>query len=239
MGIREGSMRNRAIGDIHGCLRALDLLLEMVQPQPDDLVVTLGDYVDRGPDSCGVLDRLLDLHRQCKMVSLRGNHDIMMLESRDKLSVFEDWLDSGGTATLRSYGIEPCWNTFADGIPPAHWSFLKERCLPYYETDTHFFVHANAYPDMPLGGQPDHMLFWERLNPEHMRVHESGKIMVCGHTSQRSGRPMDFGYAVCIDTWVYGDGWLTCLDVSSGQYWQTNQKGKRDMRTGWLDGDAA
>lgn len=232
-------MRTLVIGDIHGCLRALDLLLDMVQPQPDDVIITLGDYVDRGPDSKGVIDRLLDLHSRCKVISLRGNHDIMMRDSRHDLSVFEDWLDSGGKQTVQSYGSEPRWDTFAAGIPLTHWRFLKDDCLPYYEIDTHFFVHANAYPDMPLAEQPEHMLFWERLNPEHIRIHESGKIMVCGHTSQRSGRPLDFGFAVCIDTWVYGNGWLTCLDVRTGQYWQANQKGKRDMRTGWLDGDAS
>jgi serine/threonine protein phosphatase 1 len=229
-------MRTLAIGDIHGCLRALELLLDVVQPHPADLVVTLGDYIDRGPDSQGVLERLIDLRRQCQVVALRGNHDIMMLDARANLAVFEDWLASGGKQTLQSYGLAPNWAAFADGIPQTHWRFLEE-CRPYHEIPTHFFVHANAYPDIPLAEQPDHMLFWERLNPEQMRPHESGKIMVCGHTSQRSGLPLNFGFAVCIDTWAYGNGWLTCLDVGSGQYWQINQQGKRDYRTDWLADD--
>jgi serine/threonine protein phosphatase 1 len=62
--------------------------------------------------------------------------------------------------------------------------------------------------------------------------HESGKIMVCGHTSQKSGEPLDYGHAVCIDTWAHGGGWLTCLDVSSRQYWQANQQGQ--VRVGRL-----
>jgi serine/threonine protein phosphatase 1 len=64
--------------------------------------------------------------------------------------------------------------------------------------------------------------------------HESGKIMVCGHTSQKVGRPRNVGHAVCIDTRAYGEvGWLTCLDVASGRYWQANQKG--ETRAGWLE----
>ena len=57
--------------------------------------------------------------------------------------------------------------------------------------------------------------------------HQSGKSMVCGHTSQPSGLPVNLGHAICIDTWVYGDGWLTALDVGSGRYWQTNERGGR------------
>jgi serine/threonine protein phosphatase 1 len=228
-------MRTLAIGDIHGCSRALELVLEMVQPHPDDVLVTLGDYTDRGPDSRGVLDRLLALRRQCVLVPLRGNHDIMMLDARADLSAFEDWLQSGGKQTMRSYGVQPLWSSLTAGVPWNHWQFL-EGCEAYYQTPTHFFVHANAYPDMPLAEQPDHMLYWEQLNSEYSCPHQSGKIMVCGHSSQRSGKPLNLGHAVCIDTWVYGRGWLTCLDVCTGQYWQASERGKRDMRTDWLEG---
>ncbi|MCI0681540.1 MAG: metallophosphoesterase [Gemmataceae bacterium] len=166
-------MRTLAIGDIHGCLTALDLLLEQVQPQPDDLIVTLGDYVDRGPDSKGVLDRLLALRPRCRMVTLKGNHDLMMLAARDDLEHFHDWLSCGGKQTLESYRVESHrvesyrsgvdWETFAPSIPERHWRFLEEDCVPYYESDTHFFVHANADTDVPLAEQPDYMLYWERL----------------------------------------------------------------------------
>src|SRR5580704_11284012 len=75
-------MRILAIGDIHGCSGALDVLLKAVQPQPDDLLITLGDYVDRGPDSAGVVQRLLQLRETRRVVSLRGNHELMMLAAR-------------------------------------------------------------------------------------------------------------------------------------------------------------
>ena len=74
-------MRLLAISDIHGCSRAFDTLLDAVAPKPDDQIITLGDYVDRGPDSRGVLDRLVALHDTGRLIALRGNHDVMMLEA--------------------------------------------------------------------------------------------------------------------------------------------------------------
>jgi serine/threonine protein phosphatase 1 len=230
-------MRTLAIGDIHGCLRAFDRLLDAIRPERGDLIVTLGDYVDRGPHSAGVIDRLIELQSRCRLVPLQGNHELMMINSRTDVEAFSDWYACGGKETLQSYDADPHWDLFQDAIPTRHWRFLDDDCLPYHEIDTHLFVHANAYPDLPLEEQPDHMLYWERLNPERMRPHRSGKIMVCGHTSQRSGRPLDLGFAVCLDTWVYGDGWLTCLDVNTGLYWQANQRGA--TRTGWLDEEIA
>ena len=227
-------MRILAIGDIHGSLRAFDLLLELVNPQPEDVLITLGDYVDRGPDSKTVLDRLIELQSRCQLIALKGNHEVMMLQARHSPSAFREWCESGGKQTLQSYGTFLEWDNFENAIPRPHWQFLKD-CVAYHEIDTHFFVHANAYADLPLNEQPDLMLYWEHLNPQKTSPHESGKIMVCGHTQQRSGKPLNLGHAVCIDTWAYGNGWLTCLDVRSGQYRQANQNGKRDLRTDWLD----
>jgi serine/threonine protein phosphatase 1 len=222
-------MRTLVIGDIHGCLRALDCLLADVGVRDDDLLITLGDYVDRGPDSKGVLDRLLALRNRCQLVALKGNHDLMMLAARADLEHYNDWLASGGKNTLQSYGADIDWQALAQAIPAEHWRFLEEECESFYETDRHYFVHANAYPDMPLGDQPDYMLFWEKLEVGRWRPHESGKVMVCGHTVQRSGRPMVLQRAVCIDTWVYGEGWLTCLDVEREVYRQANQRGETRM----------
>src|SRR5713226_9326831 len=84
-------MRTFAIGDIHGCLVALDRLLAEVRPQPDDLVITLGDYVDRGPDSKGVIDRLLGLSQLCRLVSLRCNHDYTMIEAGKQFRYRQNW----------------------------------------------------------------------------------------------------------------------------------------------------
>ena len=224
-------MRTLAIGDIHGCLRALDALLEEVDPQRDDLVVTLGDYVDRGPNSKGVLERLLALATRCQCVTLKGNHDLMMLSGREDLDHFNEWLRCGGKQTLESYQTKEDLGTFADAIPASHWHFLESECVAYHETATHFFVHANVYSDLPLEDQPDYMLFWETLEPATWRPHESGKTMVCGHSKQRSGRPLVLDHAICIDTGVYADGWLTCVDVDLECYWQTNERDEKRMGT--------
>lgn len=223
-------MRILAIGDIHGCLTALTTLLAAVALQPDDLVITLGDYVDRGPDSRGVLDLLLHLHATGRLVALRGNHDVLMLEARQDDEERRLWLQCGGKQTLASYGARLVSDGEITGIPEGHWRFLEETCVDYYETATHFFVHANAYPDIPLDEQPLYMLHWEKLGATF--PHVSGKVMVCGHTKLGSGEVLNRGHMVCLDTGAYAGGWLTCLDVTTGRLWQANQRG--EARTGEL-----
>jgi serine/threonine protein phosphatase 1 len=215
-------MRTLAIGDIHGCLRALETLLVAVRPQADDLVITLGDYVDRGPDSKGVIERLLGLAKTCRLICLRGNHDFMMQEARKNFFAEREWLTMGGEPTLASYSGRAESGTLKD-VPEEHWHFL-ERCADWFESTTHLFVHAGALPDRPLAEQPEHMLHWEKIIAP--QPHQSGKILVCGHTAQRSGKPRNWGHTICIDTYVYGDGWLTCLDTDTGQIWQANQQGE-------------
>ncbi len=211
-------MRVLAIGDIHGCFRALKKLEETVQIRPEDLLITLGDYVDRGPDSKSVLDWLIARESEGRFVGLIGNHEKMMQASKHGPQYLKEWCNCGGSAALRSYGTDD-----PSGIPDAHWEFL-DRCRMYCERKTHFFVHANALPDYDLKDQPDYALVWESLsNPV---PHESGKVMVCGHTPQRSGKPLNLGHTICIDTLAHGGGWLTCLDVTSGRCWQSNEEGE-------------
>ena len=95
--------RHLTIGDIHGCINALTSLVDFVEFRCDDTVITLGDYVDRGPNSCAVLDFVLELSKSHKLIPLRGNHEIMMLDSRQKKSWFHAWMQYGGDATLLSY----------------------------------------------------------------------------------------------------------------------------------------
>lgn len=209
-------MRHLAIGDIHGCSRALDALLEAVSPTSDDVIVALGDFVDWGPDSRGVLDRLLALRSRCRLIALRGNHEEMMLCSRLNADEHAIWLRAGGDVTLRSYGDEP--------IPKAHWNFIEQECRDSYETDSHIFVHGGVTPDVPLLEQPVYMLRWKTFRD--VRPHCLGETVVCGHTTQRSGNPTSLGHSICIDTGVSCGGWLTCLDSASGVYWQANQAGK-------------
>jgi serine/threonine protein phosphatase 1 len=224
-------MRTLAIGDIHGCLRALTTLLNAVGPRPDDLIITLGDYVDRGPDSKKVLDYLIDLHATGQLVALRGNHDQMMLDARDG-SDGRIWLACGGQATLRSYSVATYLEyEFAD-IPDSHWDFLERRCVNWHETDTHIYVHGGLLPQLPLERQPVDVLLWDKVFPEHAKPHCSGKVMICGHTRQASGDILDLGHTLCIDTGAYGGGWLTCLEVETYRWWQANQGG--EVRHGHL-----
>jgi serine/threonine protein phosphatase 1 len=161
--------RTLAFGDIHGCLANFDALLQSIAPTPDDHLILLGDYVDRGPESAGVVKRVLKLSQTHHLTTLKGNHEEMMLDARGSHDRFSDWLQNGGDSTLRSYaGIR---GTLRD-IPADHWHFIEHQLVDYLETDTHIFVHANAYPDMAMAEQPDYMLRWERC--DNILAHESG-----------------------------------------------------------------
>lgn len=219
-------MRNLAIGDIHGCYRSLAALESFAKFRPEDRIITLGDYVDRGPDSRSVIQWLIDHASDGGLTPLRGNHELMMLAATRSKRHFKNWIACGGDMVLSSYGIE----TLAD-LPDSHLSFLDSRLRSHARTKSHFFVHANAYADISIDDQPDYMLYWESFgNPA---PHESGLTMVCGHTPQRSGQPLDIGHAVCIDTGACRRGWLTCLDVDARFCWQANESG--DTRSFWLD----
>lgn len=219
-------MRILAISDLHGYSMAFDALIAAVNPKLEDLIITLGDYVDRGPDSKGVIDRLIALYQTGQLIPLRGNHELMMLASRKKPK--SRWRRLYGKQTLASY--TKSGKSKISNVPEEHWHFLENTCVNYWETEKHFFVHANACPYLPLDEQPEQMLFWEKFN--NPPPHFSGKIMVCGHTSQKSGQPLNLGHAVCIDTRIHSKGWVTCLDVTTGRIWQANRKGQ--VRTGWI-----
>ncbi len=209
-----------SFGDIHGCSTALAALLQAIDPKPDDTLIMLGDYIDRGINSKGVLDQLIALADRCRLVPLLGNHDQMMLFARNGKDDLRFWLNCGGVSCLDSYGS----SGRLDLIPAAHFRFL-ERCLPYFETDTHFFVHANYKPDLPLDKQDDHTLRWLSLRDFVPGPHCSGKIGVLGHTPQPD--VLDLGHLICLDTKCYDGGWLTGLDVQTRQTWQVDERGQR------------
>lgn len=213
--------RTLVIGDLHGCSRALELMLEELAPRSDDTVVTLGDYVDRGPDTRGVLHTLLELEKQTNLVPLLGNHEILMLDAREQTMNWESWYGVGGRQTMQSYGCmdTPNWNA----IPQEHWDFLKNRLQRWHATDTHIFVHANVNAMLPMPEQSDDWLFWRRFDDSH--PHFSGKMLICGHTAQKGGLPSILPSRICLDTWAYGEGWLTALDLTSNTFVQTSQRG--------------
>ncbi len=209
-----------AIGDIHGYSAALRALLEAIQVRREDTIVTLGDYVDRGPDSPGAIEILIALRDQCRLVPVLGNHDELLLQIHDGLPGFEEWLGYGGRETLDAYGC-----THPDEIPEEHVEFLQS-CVPYYETARHFFVHANYLRDLPLEEQTDYELRWESLNLRRPGPHAAGKIAIVGHTAQKNGEVLDLGYLKCIDTCCYCGKWLTAMDVRSERIWQVDAEGR-------------
>jgi serine/threonine protein phosphatase 1 len=223
-------MRLLAIGDIHGCYDALRTLVDFVPISADDMVVTLGDYVDRGPDSKQVIEWVMERTGRGQCIPLRGNHEVMMLDALRGQIPMQHWLQFGGDMAIHSYAHAQGRGRVED-IPIEHLRFLDRELLPCYETAQQIFVHATLAAQRDPADQPPLNLYWERF--ENMEPHKSGKTVICGHTAQKDGKPKNVGYAICIDTWVYGKGWLTCLDVATGEYWQSNQR--RETRRGRLD----
>lgn len=169
------------IADIHGCSRTFRaLLFSRIRLEPDDTLYLLGDYIDRGPDSKGVLDTTLELLRNGYDVRpILGNHEEMLLQviaTGEKQDLWY-WLDNGGGATLKSYGA-----TSPLHIPETHRTFIE--ALPLYRTtDTHIFVHAglNFSLSNPLSDEGRDFMLWERSTaavPEKI----GGRKLVTGHT---------------------------------------------------------
>jgi serine/threonine protein phosphatase 1 len=131
------------------------------------------------------------------------------------------WLVCGGDVTLDSYGT----SRQLDLIPREHRRFVETCCLAH-ETDTHFFVHASYNPPLPLDRQDRTTLLWRPLHALVPGPHVSGKIAVVGHTPQMEGTILDLGHLVCIDTGCCYGGWLTALDVATGQVWQADAEGR-------------
>jgi serine/threonine protein phosphatase 1 len=238
-----------AIGDIHGCTRELDALLALVRPQPQDQLIFLGDYVDRGPDTPGVIDRLIRLRESFEnLVTLRGNHDEWFMDARNGRA--RGWLSVGGLATLKAYApkivrdlgsdqsaasASPNSATLArralDRVPDAHWQFMED-CVLYHRQGGHIFVHAGLDPFKPLEEQSTHALLMGTpllLGPPGYRGSET---VVFGHKDTRKLRsdgrllpyqPNDIN-VIGLDTQAHATGVLTAMDVNTGQVWQTRKQ---------------
>lgn len=217
-----------AIGDIHGCYAALKAVFKSANIRPGDTVVFLGDYVSRGPDTAKVIRWILKKGSDYQFITLRGNHEVMMLRARKGKKHFKEWLSYGGSSILESYGVpkEPGWE---ERIPQAHWKFLKETGK-YWQFENFVFVHAGLKPGVSLVDQKNHTLFWRKFkNPDE---YKPGIQVICGHTSRKNGKIADFGHTICLDTYAYGGQWLSCVDVNSREFWQANQK--KEVRSGVL-----
>lgn len=209
-----------AIGDIHGCKTALETLLEAVAPGENDVVVALGDFVDRGPDAKGVIDLLIEWGRRTRLVGLLGNHEEMMLEVIAGNQSYHEWVRHGAVETLDSYGFDGN----LDFLPQSHAAFF-DTLGDYFEYGDFFFTHAAYDPELALADQPVELLRWYSLTNGLPSRHLNGKTAVVGHTANRDGEVLDVGHLVCLDTYCYGGGWLTAMEMNTRQFWQASENG--------------
>jgi serine/threonine protein phosphatase 1 len=198
-------MLTYAIGDVHGCL---DKLVPLVQrclrdsgARPSRFVF-VGDYIDRGPDSRGVIEFIRALQRdRSDVICLRGNHEAIMLEAV-RSGDGRLWYANGGAATLDSYGIDDLRR-----LPPEHlaWAAGLRLC---HDDGLRFFAHAGIDPRAPLDAQEEHDLLWIR-EPFLSSTRDYGRLIVHGHTPQTSGVPDRRPNRLNIDTAAVYGGALT------------------------------
>ncbi|REJ88625.1 MAG: serine/threonine protein phosphatase [Planctomycetota bacterium] len=216
---QEAAGRTIAIGDIHGCSAALDVLLRELSLTATDTVIVLGDVVDRGPDTKGCIDRLLELKHEARFLHIMGNHEEMMLDAYVGGPWANAWLRYGGQEMLDSYG-----GSF-DAIPEEHLDFIRSG-MDFFATGNAIFAHAAINPAQTMEQQTVHFLRWNRIvgnEPPHV----SGRPIVCGHTAQPSGRPLVFDGWCCVDTCVYGpSGALSALAVEENLIYRSCQHGE-------------
>ncbi len=206
-----------AVGDIHGCLDQLEMLLEEVQPDLEqDVLLFVGDYIDRGPDSRGVVDYVLKLQQKYPrehVICLKGNHEVMFLdflEGRER----ELFLFNGGLGTLRDYWGDKWDNLKELLLPPEHARFYQEL-RPYYETADYIFVHGGLKPGVPLPEQQEKDLLWIR-GEFITSMEDFGRLVVFGHTPFKS--PMVMPNKIGIDTGAVYGNFLTCLKLPQKEF---------------------
>jgi serine/threonine protein phosphatase 1 len=212
------------IGDIHGRSDLLDRMVEAIArdlesaPASDCLTVTLGDYIDRGPDSKGVLERLARNPFPTDFVALKGNHEALLVGFLRDPAVAGHWRRLGGLETLHSYGVavgelmmgrnyDQGRDALAAALPPAHEKFLASLQLSL-TVGRYFLCHAGVRPGVPLARQSEDDLLW--IRDEFLDSgSDFGKIIVHGHTPIEA--PEMRPNRINIDTGAFMTGRLTCL----------------------------
>ncbi len=205
-----------AVGDVHGrrdlLLRLYDLILADLARDPVPAwLVHLGDYVDRGPDSHGVIEALC--HAPLPLVALEGNHEQLMRRAGESVSALHGWLLNGGDAALASYGVDPhrgddpatLMARLRAALPPAH-EVLLSSLLPSWRWAGYFFAHAGVRPGVALEAQAREDLLWIR-QPFLEDTRDHGAVVVHGHTIRPA--PVVRANRIGLDTGAYRSGRLT------------------------------
>ncbi len=217
-----------AIGDIHGRLDLLDRAIaavarDVAQYGPAALTVTIGDYIDRGPESRGVLDRLAANPFPTPYVALKGNHETYIDGFIADPTIGPHWRELGGLETLHSYGISVgrmmLGNSYKDAarelskvLPASHVAFLKSLKTSVTH-GKYFLCHAGVRPGVPLDRQDEHDLLW--IRGEFLgSTMDFGKLVVHGHTPV--GQPEVLPNRINIDTGAFATGQLTCVVLDDG-----------------------
>jgi serine/threonine protein phosphatase 1 len=217
-----------AIGDVHGRLDLLEDLLARILDDagchPADsarFLIYLGDYIDRGAESRGVVDAVMaDPPPGFTVVRLMGNHEAAMLSFLNGESDGLDWLSFGGIETLLSYGVplrslpgsgeavRSLQAAVIEAVPERHINFLR-NCLRHYSVGDYLFVHAGVRPGIALEKQTQSDLLWIRDDFLRARVPLPGRVVVHGHTI--CDLPQNRAHRINIDTGAFASGRLTCL----------------------------
>lgn len=224
--------RTLVIGDIHGCVDEVDRLLDAVVPTTADTLIFLGDYIDRGPASKAVIDRMIRLqHEGPRCVFLKGNHEDMFLSFLGLAGLYgEVFLQNGGGPTLRSYGLDgQHGDAAAARLPDTHLAFLQSLHLTY-QHDNFLCVHAGLLPTRPLELQRTEDLLW--IREEWTRSsHPFPFTVLFGHTPRREVL-FDLPYKIGLDTGLVYWNKLSCLDVVDACLYQIRRGEHAVQRTG-------
>jgi len=235
-----------AVGDVHGRLDLLSPLLRDIfedalatRPAERPLLVMLGDYVDRGGDSKGVVDLLLQMQGEGRFETrvLKGNHEEALLRFLDDPDFGPVWMDNGAGPTLASYGVQPpaartdaeAWrrarDAFAAALPAAHLAFYRTLEL-MAEAGDYAFVHAGVRPGVPLEAQAERDLLW--IRQEFLQATQPfGKVIVHGHTP--SEEPQLLPNRLGVDTGAYATGVLTAVRLEGEHQRLIQQRAQRPV----------
>ncbi len=199
-------MKIFAVGDIHGLYGKLKDLIEMLPLENKDLLIFLGDYIDRGFENKKVIDFLIDLKKKREegtTIFLKGNHEKMFLDYIDGKNI-ELFFYNGGRETVKSYSERGDFF-----VPEEHLNFFK-NLLPYYETESYIFVHAGLKPGISIENQSEDDMCWIR-GDFIFSEYNFGKKVIFGHTPSKTFMPYFDKYKVGIDTGAIYGGFLSAI----------------------------